>query len=275
MLDIGNYNLLKVSRMTEGRYYLETDTDEILLVCDTRKKKIDVGQMLEVFVYLDKDGSSIATLSKPYAIANQFAYLKVVGKNNFGAYMDWGIEQDLFVYSKAQDTEMNNGESHVVFIRKDKFNNKIQGTSFLEQYADDDTSSLRKGEKVSLLIYRFTEIGIMAIVNQRFAGMLYVNECFEKLDVGDIREGFIKKLRDDGKLDLTLQGHIVKVLTDSQQVILDMLKEAGGFLPYHDKSNADQIKNVFSMSKKNFKKAVGGLYKERKIYIAENGISLI
>lgn len=275
MLKIGNYNTLKVSRMTEGRYYLESDEGEVLLVCDTRRKNIVTGQMLEVFVYLDKDGSLIATLSKPYAIANEFAYLKVIGRNNYGAYMDWGIEQDLFVYKKAQEAEMEKDASYVVFIRQDKFSNKIQGTSLIEQYVEEDTSSLRKGEKVSLMIYRFTEIGIMAIVNGRFSGMLYVNECFEKLNIGDIREGFIKKIREDGKLDLTLQGHIVKVLTDSQQVIMDKLNEAGGFLPYHDKTDADEIKRVFSMSKKNFKKAVGGLYKERRIYIAENGISQI
>ncbi|MBU3918040.1 hypothetical protein KKA14_21130 [bacterium] len=274
MLKIGSINKLKVKRVTGDEYTFTSGTDDIPLVRAPKGLNIEAGEELDVFVFTDKKGKATATLKTPYAVANEFACLTAIDSNDFGTFLDWGIEVDLFVHQKEQASPMKKGKKHVVFIRIDDHTKRIQGSTYLDQYFETDTSDLRNGESVSLMIYAITEIGIMAVVNKRYSGMLYINECFEKLAIGDIRDGYIKKVREDGRIDLTLQPHIVETITNSKDTIIEKLKEAGGFLPFNDKSNPEEIKKMFSMSKKNFKKALGGLYKDRKIHIAENGISL-
>ncbi|MCP4756464.1 MAG: hypothetical protein GY866_36835 [Proteobacteria bacterium] len=274
-LKIGDYNELKVTGKTEGRFILESREGEIPLVCDVRGAEIATGEVLEVFVYPGTDGELVATLSTPYAVIDEFACMTVVDTNKYGAYLDWGIEKDLFVYRMEQPRPMKKGKKYTVYVRRDEASGRIQGTAFLEQCFNTDTSQLKNGEKVSLLIYGITEIGIMAVVNGQYSGMLYINECFEKLKIGDIKEGFIKKIREDGRIDLTLQPEISKAISNSKRNVLQKLQEADGFLPFHDKSDPEDIKTTFSLSKKNFKKAIGGLYKERRIRISDTGIHLI
>lgn len=273
-LDIGRYNRLTVKERGEKVYILDSPIGEIPLRCDTRGARIKTGEELEVFIYTDSKHKPVATLSTPYAVLGEFACMTVVDTNAFGAYLDWGIEKDLFVYQKEQKRPMKKGKRYVVHIVRHDKTGSIQGTSFLENHFSSDTKDLREGEAVSLLIYAITEIGIMAVVNNRFSGMLYVNEVFEKLQIGDVREGFIKKIRRDGKIDLTLKPQVEMAIDKDKTILMKRLHKAGGFLPLHDGSDPDQIRDELNMSKKSFKKAVGGLYREQKITLAEDGIRL-
>ncbi len=274
MIKIGEYNMLTVARKEGRAFILKTGGEEIPLDRIPKEMDIEIGETLEVFVYTKTDGTPVATISTPYATINEFACMTVVDINRFGAFLDWGIEKDLFVHRKEQQYQMKKGKKYPVYVCLDKSGRKVQGTGQIEQYFNNDTSKLKQGDKVNLMIYAITEIGIMAIVNNQYSGMLYINECFEKVKIGDIKQGYIKKIRQDGKIDLTLYAHIEKTISDAKTGILEKLTASGGFMPYHDKSDPEEIKLTFNMSKKNFKKAIGGLYKEQKIDLTGRGIKL-
>lgn len=274
-MKVGDYNVLKVSERSKNRILLATDQGEIPLISKTRGQIIHPGEMLEVFVYPTVDDGLQASLLTPYAVLHEFACMTVVDTNEYGAYMDWGIEKNLFVYKNEQIKTMKQGKRYVVYVRMNENNGTLQGTSKFDQYFETDTKELKAGDAVSLLIYAITEIGIMAVVNNRYCGMLYINECFEKLSIGDMKKGYIKKVRADGKIDLTLKPEALQAIDESKKKILKKLSKAGGFMPYNDKSDPEEIKKVFSLSKKGFKKAIGGLYKDKKIQLKPEGIQLI
>ncbi len=274
-MKIGGYNNLTVSRKIKEKIFLDSEEGEIPLISRVRHKPANPGDELEVFVYPTSDDGLVASLSTPYAVLGEFACMTVVDTNEYGAYLDWGIEKDLFVYKNEQIKTMKKGKQYVVYVRMNENTGTLQGTSKMDQYFRTDTQNLKKGDRVSLLIYAISEIGIMAVVNNHFSGMLYINECFEKLTIGDFRKGYIKKIRTDGKIDLTLQPEITQALSKAKSQILGKLKEAGGFLPYHDKSDPEEIKKAFNLSKKIFKKAIGGLYKDKYIELLEEGIKRI
>lgn len=273
-MKIGDYNTLKVSRQTRDKILLASEAGEIPLISKIKRKPVNPGDELDVFVYPTADDGLVATLLYPFATLHDFACMTVVDTNEYGAYLDWGIEKNLFVYKNEQIKTMKEGKSYVVYVRLHENTGTLQGSSKLDAYFEIDTGKLSKGDKVSLLIYDITEIGIMAVVNNRYSGMLYINECFEKLKIGDRKEGFVKKIRVDGKIDLTLQAEIGQAISGAKEKILNKLTEAGGFLPYHDKSDPEEIKLAFNLSKKNFKKALGGLYKDGLVQLLSNGIQL-
>jgi predicted RNA-binding protein (virulence factor B family) len=205
-----------------------------------------------------------------------FAALEVRVSNEFGLFLDWGLPKDLFVPSRNLRSNLEPGDIAVVRIVTDYEGTGVIGTCKFDGEFETDTSALVFNQKVELLVYGFSRLGARVIVDNKFSGMLYKNEIFEKLRIGDIHTGFIKKIREDGLIDAALQPQgFLAASKDAKKVILDELESSGGYLPLHDKSSAEEIKNKLCMSKKIFKKTIGGLYKEKKITIEPGGIRLI
>lgn len=274
MLKIGNYNTLKVVKKVDFGLYLESDKGEILIPNKYVPQNTQIGDELDVFVYTDSEDRLIATTLSPIAVVGEFAAMTVKDVASFGAFLDWGIEKDLLVPNNEQHRKLFKGQRVVVRICLDPRTDRVVGVGKLNPFLEKDTSDLEEKQAVSLMIFDETDLGYMAIIDDLYAGILYRNEVFEPLEIGDIRTGYIKKIREDGKIDLRLSKEGVAAIADGKDVVLQKLKAEGGFLPYHDKTDADVIKEVFEMSKKAFKKAIGGLYREGAIVILENGIKL-
>lgn len=274
MLKIGNFNTLKVAKEVDFGLYLESDKGEILIPKKYVPEKTQIGDELEVFVYTDSEDRLIATTIHPIAVVGEFAAMTVKDVTDFGAFLDWGIQKDLLVPNNEQHRKLYKGQKTVVRVCLDPRTERVIGVGKLGPFLSKDTSGLEEKQEVSLLIYEETDLGYMAIIDNQYAGMLYRNEVFEDLEVGDRRTGYIRKIREDGKIDLRLNREGVAAIADGKDVVLQKLQAEGGFLPYHDKTDADVIKEVFQMSKKTFKKAIGGLYRDGSIVILENGIKL-
>ena len=265
MLKIGSYNELIVERMVDFGLYLNPKPDEVLLPLKYVPENTRPGDTLRVFVYTDSEDRPVATTLEPKAVVGEFAYLQVKDVASFGAFMDWGLEKDLLVPSSQQQDRMKVGKNYIV---------KVYGSNRITQNCDKNPKDLSEGEKVNLLIYGITKIGIMAVVNNRYSGLLYRSEVYASVSVGEKTTGYISRIREDGKIDLTLKSPGYLSVTGSGAGILETLKKKGGFIPCHDKSSPDEIRLIFSMSKKEFKKAIGGLYKAGSILITDKGIQI-
>lgn len=274
MLKIGSYNELVVERVVEFGVYLNPREAEVLLPSKYVPKNTRPGDTLRVFVYHDSEGRPVATTRTPKAVVGEFAYLRVKDVTSFGVFMDWGLEKDLLVPRSEQQARMNVGKSVVVKVCLDETTGRVYATNRIAQHCESDVAALSIGERVSLLIYDLTKIGIMAVVNNRYCGMLYRSETFERLSVGDTCEGYVTRLRDNGKVDLSLKNPGYRSIPDSSSRIMDALNARDGFIPCHDKSAPDEIRRTFSMSKKEFKRAIGGLYKKGMIDITKTGIRI-
>ena len=275
MIYIGSYNTLKVVKKADIGIYLGTEEESVFLPKRKAPENIKIGDELTVFVYTDSQDRPIATTEQPLAVVGEFACLRVKDVNPVGAFMDWGLDKDLLVPFKHQFHRMEKGRQYIVRLCLDEKSGRVIGVGKLSRFFSKNPNDLEVGQKVSLLVYGFTEPGIMVIVNNLYAGMLYRNETFEKMFIGNRWEGYVKKIRDDGKIDVSLQqqGHLA--IDDAKVVVIERLKEAGGFLPLHDKSDPEEIRQVLKMSKKAFKKAIGGLLKSEDISIEDNGIRLL
>lgn len=274
MLKIGNYNTLKVVKEVDFGLYLESGKGEILIPSKYVPQNTRIGDELEVFVYTDSEDRLIATTLSPIAVVGEFAAMTVKDVTDFGAFLDWGIQKDLLVPNNEQHRKLYKGQKTVVRVCLDPRTDRVVGVGKLGPFLSKDTSELEEKQEVSLLIYEETDLGYMAIIDNQYPGMLYRNEVFEPLEVGDTRLGYIRKIREDGKIDLRLNKEGVAAIVDGKDIVLNKLKSEGGFLPYHDKTDADVIKEVFQISKKTFKKAIGGLYRDGSIVLLENGIKL-
>ncbi len=274
MLEIGSYNELTVEREVDFGFYLGTDEDEVLLPSKYVPENLKPGDILTVFIYTDSEDRPIATTLKPHAVVGDCAVLTVKEYTSIGAFMDWGLEKDLLIPKTEQRVRMEAGEKHVVKLCLDTVTDRVYGTTRIQTHCDKVPENLREGEKVSMLIYDTTDIGIMAVVNNTFTGMLYKNETFGGILPGEIHEGYILKVREDGKIDLSLKKPGYSSVTSSSQLILDRLNEKSGFIPLHDKSSPDEITDCLAMSKKEFKRAIGKLYKLGHIDISKDGIKL-
>lgn len=276
MINIGKINTLKVSKQNSSGIYLSDDSGKFVLLADKRSKKYELDETIEAFVFVDSDGHLAAFSKKPRAQVGEIAYLKVIAVNYYGAFLDWGLSKDLLVPFSEQHHELDVGESYFFkLILDDK--ERIVATTKIAQFLLDeiDAGDYSVGEKVDLLIGDETELGIKAIVNGKHWGVLYKNEVFQPLRKGQRIEGFIKHIRDDLRLDLTLHqigyGKVIS-LTDK---VLQMLQENGGELAVSDKSEPEQIYALFGVSKKVFKQAIGALYKQKKIEVEKTKIRLI
>jgi len=275
MIEIGKINKLKVVRVNNSKIYLDgEELGEILLLSRYASQKCKVADVLEVFIYIDSENTIIATTQKPYATVGQFAKLKVVSVNSVGAFLDWGLKKDLFVPFREQFQKMKEERSYIVFIYFDEISKRIAASSKLNKFLDKSPVAYAEGEEVELLIYNKTDMGYRAIINGLHWGVLYENEVFQTLQRGEQIKGFIKKIRDDGKIDLSLHKIGYKKVNGLSEKIMNKLISEGGFIAVTDKSPPELIYKLFGESKSTFKNAIGALYKKRLIAIDKNGIKL-
>ena len=276
MIELGNYNTLKIVRDTSPGLFLESETGaEILLPNKYVPKNFEIGDELTVFCYLDFDERPVATSLTPFMKRNEFGFLKVVEVNQIGAFLDWGLEKHLFVPFSEQRDKMKEGQWYVVFCYLDDISFRLVASNKIDKFLNNDVLAVRTGEKVELLITRLTDLGWESIVNNQHKGLIFSSEVFQHMAVGQKMQGYIKKIRPDNKLNISLQPQGQKVLEPTAQKISQLLKKQGGFLPLHDKSDPNEISKMLGMSKKTFKKGVGTLYKARRIEIKEDGIYLV
>lgn len=272
---IGKFSTFRVVKLVDFGAYLDTPLGELLLPKKYMPEGLQPDDYIKVFVYYDSEDRPIATTLQPYAKLGEFACLRVTHTTDFGAFLDWGLEKDLFVPLKEQHRPMRKGQVHVVRVSTDPRTGRLIGIGKIGGFLDKGKPNLREGEQVSLLVYEKTDLGYMCIINNQYAGILYHSELFEPVAIGDKRIGFIKKIREDNKIDLSLRKQGFAGIKNQQQLILDALEQAGGFLPYHDKTAPEEIYQAFQMSKKTFKALIGNLFKAGKIKISQKGISFV
>ena len=277
-LQIGRTCQLKVNRQVEFGFYLDGGEQygEVLLPNGEIRPDIDVhiGEPLEVFLYLDTQERIVATTHMPLAQVGDFAYLEVAWVNNFGAFLHWGPLKDLFVPFREQKIKMMKGHSYIVHVHLDPETYRIMASAKVEHFLSQDFPPYRTGDQVELLIWQKTDLGLKAIVDGRYGGLLYDTQMFRTLRTGDRVKGYISQVRPDGKLDLSLQCPGQRGVEDFSAQLLRHLQMNGGQTPLGDKSPAEEIYALFGVSKKVFKKAVGDLYRQRLIEISDTGIRL-
>jgi uncharacterized protein len=272
----GRYNTLKVVKYVDFGVYLDgAEMGEILLPARYVPEVCEVGEDLEVFIYLDSEDRIIATTEKPFAQVDEFAMLRVNAVNNIGAFLDWGLMKDLLVPFREQKMNMVAGRSYLVYVYVDPDSQRIAASAKLEKFLDNVIPEYQVGEEVSLIVESESELGYNAIINHLHRGILYHDELPGPLNKGQKLKAYIKKVRDDKKIDLSLYRPGYEQVDGISQDILNKLHEAGGFLPFTDKSDAALIFERFAISKKIFKKAIGALYRQRRILLEEKGIRLI
>lgn len=273
MAEIGRLNRLRVIREVPYGLYLDDGSDgEVLLLRKQVPEGVGIGDEVEVFLYHDEDGIA-ATTTHPRAMLGQFAALKVASVTKIGAFLDWGLPKDLLVPISEQKERMQEGKRYIVYINLDD-EGRLVATSRIDRFLDKWPVKYEEGQEVDLLICDRTDLGLKAIINNRHWGVLYKNELFKNVWLGDRVKGYIKKIREDGKIDLTLHKPGYEKLGDVADKVLEKLVKSGGFLPVHDKSSPETIYKLFGESKKSFKNAIGVLYKNRRITIEADGIRL-
>jgi len=276
MLQIGKVNSLKIRGTQPDGIHLDAGgAGDIILPPKSVPATSQVGDEVEVFVYVDKENKLQATVQKPSAMVGEFACLQVVADSSAGSFLHWGMENDLLVPKGEQQHRMETGQSYVVFILLSDKTNRIIASSRLDNFTSKDAPAYKEGEEVDLMLCEQTDLGYSALINKSHMGMIYTSEVFQKLEVGQQLKGYIKKIREDQKIDLILQQPGYKGVDDIAQAILTLIQESGGTVAVTDKSPPEEIYALFSVSKKVFKKAIGSLYKKRLITIGPDGISLV
>jgi predicted RNA-binding protein (virulence factor B family) len=276
MLFIGKYNNLTIERLTSvGMFLSDVEGEEVLLPNQYLTDEMQVGDTIRVFVYLDSEDRPVATTETPKIIRNEFASLEVKDVSEYGAFMDWGLIKDLFVPFREQSVPMVVGEWHVVFLYLDQKSSRLIASTKIDRFLENDRLTVKEGDEVDLLVWQKTDLGYNAIVNQYHKGLIYHNEVFRDIKPGDSLKGYVKKIRPENKLDITLQKSGGEHIEPSAQRILEELKKGQGFMNLSDGSSPEDIYKRLQISKKIFKKAIGGLYKQGIIRIEENGIHLL
>ena len=274
-ITVGIVNTLKIDRVSEyGLYLTDAIGESVLLPNLYVTDAMQPGDMLDVFIYTDSEDRIVATTQMPLAKRDEFALMKVTDIAPFGAFVDWGLPKELLVPLKMQKNRLEIGKSYIIHVTYDPDTDRLVGDTRIGRYLSHDTKAMQSLEEVEMLIVARTPLGYKVIVENRYEGMLYHNEIFEKLAVGDRKRGYLKKVREDGKLDLSLQP-IGKAKEDaSVQKVLEILEREGPSLPYTYKSDAEAIRTRFGLSKKNFKRALTALIDAGKIILDEEGIRL-
>jgi len=276
VVNIGKYNTLRVIKEVDFGVYLDGEQEgEILMPVRYVPKNCKVGDSVDVFLYLDSEDRPVATTEKPYAQVGEFAMLRVKSVNKIGTFLDWGIMKDLLVPFREQKVTMEEERSYLVYIYVDAESKRIVASAKLNKFLNKTVPEYTVGQQVDLVVESETDLGFKAIINNSHWGILYENEVFEQLDKGLKIKGYIKKIRTDDKIDLSLQPIGYDKVDPISQMILDQLNGVGGFIAVSDKSDAEQVYRVFGISKKSFKQAIGALYKKRLITIGTDGIRLI
>lgn len=276
MIEIGKPCKLEVVKQVEFGVYLDAkDLGQVLLPSKAVPKECHVGDMVNVFLYLDSEDMVIATTKRALGQVGQFAFLEAKVNGPYGCFLDWGLDKDLLLPFGEQHREIEEGKSYLVYIYTSHVDDRIVASSKIDRFLDTTEPNYKEGEEVSLIIGGTTDLGFKAIINNAHWGVLYSNEVFTRLSFGQKIKGFVKRVRSDGKIDLSLQKGVKEELDQHSTTIMFKLKQAGGFLPLNDKTDAEIIYSQLSMSKKAFKKSIGGLYKKEQITISPDGIRLI
>lgn len=283
-MEIGKIREFKVVSATDSGHFIrllgsEDESPEDIFMPHLRNNKslsleLSIDQTIDAFVYQDEEGKMSASLLLPYAEVEEFAILRVVDTQEFGAFLDWGLEKDLFVPSKKQKTPMSRNELHLVRVCFDADSGKLYGTTKYESILETLDYYFQEGDKVEVIPAEEHDLGFRCIINRKFIGMIYHNEIFTDIELDKECDGYVKKIREDGLIDVALQIQGIKNLDASQTKIIKMLETSGGISKLHDKSSPEDIKQALGMSKKSFKNAIGMLYKAKKIIIKKDGIEL-
>ena len=276
MVEIGRVNTLEVVRETDNGLYLDgRELGEILMPKKFITEEVRNLGWADVFVYTDSEDRLVATTEKPFAMVGDFAFLKVVSVSRFGAFLDWGLPKDLLVPFREQKADMVEGRSYLVCLFLDVLTKRIAASAKIDKFLDNTPPEYEPGDKVQLLIAEETDLGYKAIVNNEHWGMLYKNQIYQPLSQGLKITGYINKVRDDEKIDLLLEKPGYEKVDAISQKILDELKQNRGFMAVSDNTSPEMINALFGISKKNFKKAIGSLYKKRMITFDSDGIRLV
>ncbi|MCO6476822.1 MAG: GntR family transcriptional regulator [Phaeodactylibacter sp.] len=276
MIQIGRYQLLTAIRSTpHGMVLQDAEGDDVLLPKKYSPESLAPGDEIDVFVYTDSEDWPVATTQKPKAILGEFAYLQVKEVVPFGAFLDWGLDKDLLAPFAEQSKKMERGKYYLVYLMLDEQTDRLIASSKLSKFLETENIELSEGQEVDLLIGPQTDIGYNAIINNRYRGLLYKSDLFRPVQPGGRTKGYVKTIRPDKKIDLTLQKPGYAHVEPNAEKILQLLEKNNGFLDLHDKSNPAEITARLHMSKKTFKKAIGALYKQRLIRIEEDGVYLV
>lgn len=274
-IELGKFNRLEVVKQVDFGMYLDGgDEGEILLPARYVPEGCEVGDWLNVFLYLDNEERLIATTLTPLVQVGGFACLEVAWVNEYGAFLNWGLMKDLFVPFSEQKMKMEVGRKYIVHAHLDEESYRIVASAKVDRYLSKEQPEYQAGDEVDILIWQKTDLGFKAIIENRFSGLLYDSEIFRTLRMGDTLTAFIKQVREDGKIDLVLQKPGLAKVGDFSKTLLHYLKDQGGKSPLNDKSAAEEIYDLFGVSKKTFKKAVGDLYKKRLIELTADGMVL-
>ena len=270
-MNIGEYNTLRVNRFVDfGAYLIDNDANEVLLPLRYLTGDEELDDMMEVFVYNDSENRPVATTERPHATVGQFCLMRVKAVNAIGAFMDWGlVAKDLLVPFREQRVRMQAGRSYIVYVYLDKNSGRIVASAKLDKFLDKTFPQFYHRQRVDVLIAQQLEIGYRVIVNSQFWGMIYNNELYQQVNIGEHHMGFIKQVRDDGKIDVTLAKIEKMRVDDLAGSILDYLERHGGSMTLNDKSSPDVITRTFNCSKKDFKKALGLLYKQHRVVLGD------
>jgi predicted RNA-binding protein (virulence factor B family) len=276
MIQLGEYNQLIIIRESEHGLYLGDEAgNEVLLPQKYAPEVFKIWDPIEVFVYLDHEERPVATTLQPFVTLNQFAYLRCADTTPLGAFMDWGLEKQLFVPFREQARPMKKGSWYIIYMYLDEKSGRLVGSSKTRRFLSNENHTLKKFDSVEVLVTHLSDQGANVIINGKYEGLIHRATIFEDIRTGDRLQAYIKKVRSDNKIDVTIQPEGFKSLEPNASYILNELEVAGGFLPLHDKTPPEEIKNQLGLSKKLFKKAIGVLFKEKKIVIKEDGIELV
>jgi predicted RNA-binding protein (virulence factor B family) len=275
MKELGKISSLLINRFTpNGAYLALQEGGEVLLPQSYLDGTEKEGDEVEVFVYTDSEDRPVAVTERPMALLDEFAVLTVKEVTPFGAFMDWGLQKDLFVPKMEMGKQMDVGSKYLIRVCQDYRTNRLIGVAKYKDFILDGTEEFEEGQEVDVLLFDKTDLGYKALIGNSFEGVLYQNETFQPLEIGERRRAFIKKRREDGKLDLQLTPLGRQKYEEGAEKILTSLKD-NKFLPLHDKSSPEEIKQLLGMSKKHFKQSIGQLYKLKKIKLLPNGIELV
>lgn len=277
MIEIGRYNKLRIlSQNTIGLLLGDKSGESVLLPKKYCPESYELDDEINIFVYLDNKGNKIATNVTPKILFNEFALLKVTAVTDVGVFMDWGMEKELFVPFREQTQKMEEGRWYIVYLDLDKKTDRLYASSRIERHLQNEVLTVVGNEKVHLLVMQKTDLGFSVIINNAHKGLVFKNEIFKKLNIGDKLNGFVKKIHEDNKIDISIQpiGY-TNFIDKNTKLVYNALLKNNGFLAVTDKSSPDEISRQFGMSKKAFKKSLGALYKQRKIKLLPDGIELI
>lgn len=274
MFKLGDFNELKVVKEREFGFFLDSEVGEILLPTKYVPEDLEVGDNINVFVYKDSEDRYVATTLIPKAKVGDIAFLEVKDINEYGAFVDWGLEKEILVPYSQQKEKLKKNKKYIFSIYKDDVSNRVIASQKINRYIEEDDIELTEGQEVDIMVYEFTDLGVKVIINGKYLGLLYKNEVYKNLKVGDVTTAYVKKIREDNKIDVSIRKKINLEIDEAKERILNELRKYDGILYLTDKSSPDHIQKSLEMSKGMFKKALGGLYKDGLVTLTSEGTYL-